>query len=98
MIKNTITSKYKKASNYIKKQINIDGKQILKKKNGEVLKQLQTNGESNSFITLKDHQKNVKNNPTVGLINPAKNELGSIRKTILDTANKNIGETMDLNQ
>ena len=96
MIKNAITSKYKKASKCIKKQINIDGKQILK--NGEVLKQLETNGEKNSFITLKDHKKNFNSNPAVRLINPAKNELGSIRKTILDTANKNKGEAMNLNQ
>ena len=96
MINNAITSKYKKASNNIKKQINIDGKQILK--NREVLNQLEINGENNSFLTLKDHKENFNNNPTVRLINLAKNELGRISKAILDSANKNIREAMGLNQ
>ena len=47
MIKNAITPKYKKASDNIKKQINIDGKQIFK--NGEALNRLEINGEKNSF-------------------------------------------------
>ena len=84
MINNAITSKYKKASNNIKKQI--------------VLNRLEVNGENNNFITLKDHKENFNNNPTVRLINPAKNELERISKAILDTTNKNIRETMGLNQ
>ena len=32
------------------------------------------------------------NNPTVRLINPAKNKLGRISKAMLDTANKSIRE------
>ena len=36
-------------------------------------------------------------NPTVRLINPAKNELGHISKAFLDTPNKSIQEAMDLN-
>ena len=67
-------------------------------RNREVLNRLEVNGENNSFITLKDHKENFNNNPTVRLINPAKNELGHISKAILDTANKNIREAMGLNQ
>ena len=96
MINNTITSEYKKASNDIKKQISIDGKHILK--NREVINRLEINGENNSLITLKDHKENFNNNPTVRLINPAKNELGYISNAILDTANKNIREAMGLDQ
>ena len=96
MIKNAITLKYKKASNNIKRQINIDEKQILK--NREVLNQLERNGENNSFITLKDHKENFNNNPTVRLINPVKNELEHTSKAILDVTNKNIQEATDLNQ
>ena len=77
MINNAITSKYKKASKNIKKQINIDGKQILK--NREVLDRLEINGENN-FLTLKDHKKFFNNNPTVRLINPAKNKLGVLAR------------------
>ena len=42
------------------------------------------NGKQNCFITLKDHKSNFQNNPTIRLCNPAKNELGRIKKTILD--------------
>ena len=96
MINNVITSKYKKASNNINKHINIDGKQILK--NRETLNRLEINGENNSFIILKDHKENYSNNPTVRLLNPAKNELGHISKAFLDTTNKNIREAISLNQ
>ena len=96
MINNSITSKYKKASNNIKKKMNIDGKQILK--NREVLNRLEINGENNSFITLKDYQENFSNNPIERFINPAKNKLGLISNVILDTANKSIRESMGLNQ
>ena len=58
---------------------------------------MQTNGENNCFISLKDHKENFQNNPTVRLINPAKNELGKISKVILDKINKNIRENLQLN-
>ena len=63
LINNAITSKYKNASNNIKKQINIDEKQILK--NREVLSRLEINGENNNFITLKDHKENFNNKSVV---------------------------------
>ena len=59
---------------------------------------MEINGENNSFIILKDHKENFNNNPTVRLINPAKNELRHISKAILDTTNKNIREATGLNQ
>ena len=47
---------------------------------------------------MKDHKENFQNNPTVRLINPAKNELGKISKVILDRINKNIRENLQPNQ
>ena len=41
-------------------------------------------GKQNCFITLKDHKLNFQNNPTVRLLNKAKNEPGRISKSILD--------------
>ena len=46
-------------------------------------------GKNNCFISLKGHKENFQNNPTVRLINPAKNKLGKISKVILDKINKN---------
>lgn len=46
MINNGTTSKNKKTSNNLKKQISIDGKQIFKSK--EVINRLVINGENNN--------------------------------------------------
>ena len=48
------------------------------------------NGESNCFIMLKDHKENLQNNPSVQLINPAKNELGRLSKFIIQAVNKEL--------
>ena len=59
---------------------------------------MEINGKNNSFITLKDHKESFNNNPTVRLINPAKNKLKHISNAILDTTNKSIREVLGLNQ
>ena len=40
-----------------------------------------------------DHKENFQNNLTVRLINPAKNEIGRIRKVILDKINSSLIES-----
>ena len=74
ILNDSISATYKKASSNIKKKITAAGKRVLRY--NKVLKRMQTNGENNCFISLKDHKENFQNNPTVRLINPAKNELG----------------------
>ena len=64
----------------------------------EVTKWMETNEEGNSFITIKDHKANFDNQSTVRLINPAKNELGRIRKLILDKIYKKISQKFELSQ
>ena len=49
------------------------------------------------FILI-DHKKNFLNNPTVRLINSAKNELGRISKAILDNINKRLCTRLNINQ
>ena len=88
LIMNSITSTYKKANSNIKKQINMTGKDLIRDK--ELIKRMETIEEGNSFITIKDHEENFHNHPTVPLINPAKNELGRISKLILDKINTKI--------
>ena len=96
ILNDSITTTYKKASNNIKKKINAAGKQVLR--NNKVLKRMQTNGETNCFISLKDHKENFQNNLTIRLINPAKNELGKISKVILGKINEKIRKSLQLNQ
>ena len=59
---------------------------------------MKINGESNCFITLKDHKENFQNNPLVRLINPARNELGRLSKFIIQAMNKELRHKFSLNQ
>ena len=96
LLNNSITSTYKKSNNNIKKKINVSGRNILKDK--EMLQRMGINGESNCFITLKDHKENFQNNPSVRLINPAKNELGMLSKFIIQAMNKDLRHKFNLNK
>ena len=90
------TSKYKNTNTKIKDKINKKGKEILKNK--EALHRLDINEESNCFFTLKDHKKNFQNNPTVRLINPSKNEIGTISQIILDKITSSLIKQLKVNQ
>ena len=96
LLRNAVTSKYKKTNTKIKDKINKKGKEILKNK--EALHRLDINEESNCFFTLKDHKENFQNNPTVTLINPAKNEIGRISKAILAKINLSLIEQLKFNR
>ena len=63
LIMNSIASTYKKANKNIKKHINMAKKNLIRDQ--EVIKRIKTNKETNSFITIKDHKKNLDNHPTV---------------------------------
>ena len=96
LFRNTITWKYKKINTKIKDRINKKGKEILKNK--EALHRLDINEESNCFFTVKDHKENFQNNPTVRLINPAKNDIGRISKVILEKINSSLIKQLKVNQ
>ena len=51
-----------------------------------------------AFITLKDHKDNFANRPTCRLINPSKNEVGSISKQILEEVNRELLNATKVNQ
>ena len=98
MRRNAITSTYKKANENIKKRINEKGKEIVKKSFDNIIDRMDINAESNCYITIKDHKENFLNHPKVRLINPAKNELGRISKTILDNINMKLFQATKINQ
>ena len=50
-----------------------------------------------SFITLKDHKPDFKNNPTCRLLNPSKSEIGIVSKNILDGTNTKIIQATKVN-
>ena len=96
LLTNSITKTYKKAEANTKHSVNSSGKEIMK--DHHIVERMTINGENNCFVTLKDHKENFANNPTTRLINPAKNELGRISKTILESINSNLRNKFNLNQ
>ena len=96
LLRNAITSKYKKTNTKINDKINKKEQEILKNK--EALSRLDINEESNCFFTLKDHKENFQNNPTVRLINAAKNDIGRISKVILGKINSSLIKQLRVNQ
>ena len=90
MRRNAITSAYKKAKGNIKNGINEKGKEIVKKSFDNIIDRIDVNAESNCFIAIKDHKENFLRYPKVRLINPAKNELRRINKTVLDDINMEV--------
>ena len=64
------------------KKINKEGIKFAKQ--ADILDKIEINGKGNSFVTLKDHKENLTNHPTTRIVNPSKNEIGTISKHILD--------------
>ena len=57
------------------------------RKQADIFDRIKIKDTNNCFITLKDHKENFVNHPTTRLINPAKNEIRRISKSILDKIN-----------
>ena len=81
-LQNNITKTYKKASEMIEHEINLEAKEIAEKL--ELEDRINCLGKAQAFITMKDHKEDFRANPTCRLINPTKSELGIISKSILD--------------
>ena len=54
--------------------------------------------EASAFISLKDHKQDFESHPKCRLINPAKNQLGKVSKSILDNINNEIRAHTKVNQ
>ena len=87
-------STYKKVPNKISNKVNSEGKKIIENK--EVVNQMFVNGSKSCFMTLKDHKTNFLN-PKVRLLNPPKNEIGRISKSILDKINTSLRNLIKVN-
>ena len=96
LLRNAITTSYKKANKNIGTKINKEGIKFAKQAN--ILDKIEINGTGNSFITLKDHKENFTNHPTTRLINSSKNEIGRISKNILDQINSKLVRKLSVNE
>ena len=96
MLNDSITTTYKKASDNIHNKINTDGKKLMKDK--DILNRMLTNGKNEYVVTSTYHKPNFKSNPKLRLINPAKNEIGRISKSILDKVNHQLRDSLRTNE
>ena len=85
LLDNGVTATYKKATKGIEDITNEEGitsKIFRYAKRADIFDRIEINGAS--LETLKDYKENFFNHPTTRLINPAKDEIGRISKSILD--------------
>lgn len=96
MMKDNITTTYKRAQTNPETTINLKAKNITERLC--ISDRVDILSEKPAYITLKDHKKNFNSHPTCRLINPCKNEIGLISKQILDRINKELNEITKSNQ
>jgi len=95
LVNKSVTKSYKKTDQNVPKEISSKDKLI-----AETLgldDRIELSACRDSFITLKDHKPDFKNNPTCRLLNPSKSEIGILSKNILDDINTEIIQTTKVN-
>lgn len=96
LLMENITKTYKKAPENLEKAINLEAKSIAD--SYSLSERIDSIAKSPAYITLKDHKENFKNSPSCRLINPSKNELGKISKSVLQRINKDLVRKLNVNQ
>ena len=96
VLKVNITKFYKKSTDRIEKAINMEAKNLAKKI--QLSDRTKCLAKSPAFITLKDHKDNFQSSLHCRLINPSKNELGIVSKSILENINQHLVKLLHANQ
>lgn len=96
LLKDNTTAKYTRTSNTEIAQINAEAKQIAKHLN--LADRIETVAQRPAFITIKDHKDNFPNRVQCRLINPAKSDIGTVSKSILDRINKKLLDATKVQQ
>ena len=95
MLRGNITKKYKKSNGKKLRDINFAAKKIAEKLSiadrVEIMQEM-------AYITIKDHKDEFPNKIQCRLINLSKSNIGKISKAILDTINKNVVRSTEINQ
>ena len=89
LLKNNITKSLEKA-------INVEARNIAKKI--QLSDRMECLAKTPAFITLKDHKDNFQSSLHCRLINPSKNELGKVSKSILENINQHLVKLLCVNQ
>ena len=96
LLKESITTNYKKTDHSVINSINKEAKGIAEKL--KLDDKIECFSDRTSFITLKDHKDNFINNPKTRLVNPAKSEIGMVSKHHLQNINNNLRELLNVRQ
>ena len=96
LLRNNITSEYKKSSDNEVNKVNKEASKIAKKL--KIDDRVDKYIESNAFITLKDHKPEFMSRLPCRLINPGKSNLGKVSKIILENMVKHIKMKTSSNQ
>ena len=83
LLHDNITQTYQKTHYQAKKKIDREAKKFAKSLGLD--ERMECYSKQSSFITLKDHKANFKNNTKCRLINPSKSEVGLVRKHYLSS-------------
>ena len=95
LLRNAIKTTNKKANK--DNGTNINKEDVKFAKQAGILDKTEMNCARNSFVTLKNHKENFKNHPTTRLLNPPKNEIGTVSKHILDQINIKLVSKLSVN-
>ena len=96
LLRDNITSSYKKVDQNTVDEINQEAKEIANKL--KIADRVETLNENDAFITLKDHKQNFNNDPKCRLINPTKSDLGKASKIMLQRINEEVRNKTKLHQ
>ena len=96
MLRDNITKAYKKSNGKKLRDINFAAKKLVEK--FSIVDQVKVMQETEAYITIKDHKDEFPNQIPCCLINPSKLNIGKISKAILDTINKNVVRSTEINQ
>ena len=96
LLRDNITKTYKKSNGKKLRDINFAAKKLAEK--FSVVDRVEVMQETEAYITIKDHKDEFPNKIPCRLVNPSKSNTGKISKAILDTINKNIARSTEINQ
>ena len=95
-LRGNITETYKKSNGKKLRDISFAAKKIAEKLS--IADPVEVMQETVAYITIKDHKDKFPNKIPCRLINPYKSNIGKISKAILDTINKNVVRSTEINQ
>ena len=88
LLHDNVTKTYKKVPSKLETSINLEAKNIAELINLDDC--IECIARTPAFIKLKDHKPDFRQNPSRQLINPAINELGEVRKLIIEKINEKL--------